>query len=625
MTSSAESPRQHTATTGKPAASWRSDILHMQRHAGNAATTLAIQRATGTATATIAQVDELIDRFNTPEEELIELLGKLSDPDKHTIVVGYRDRLAGVFNFAEMRRAVDKLGAELPVKLDWLQKAAFMTSGINYSEIKKAVTDAPQAQRDMLKNARWKSFFLSVCSNETIIEAVADLHFDLPTQLTWVRGEASALMSLTLAKLRKLLTDASAGDRAIVGGDAWRSFWTDVCTNETMAELVDILFPDNLTRKLEWMADEGASLAQVEAKVAATTDAAQKVAVFASVPVRTMACSLCNNDQLAQLVLNLGGEWAQWRGWMIAKGAPLIPLARAVVARNAVTDPVIRGFLNAAATSAVATRDYLRRLADAQLVSVRAYAGANDLVTELNNDEVRRALAGEIARADQSPHITETLQAGPTTSPFVAMNFNLDSRYTMSYWRDRVEVDVGIALTPASGDARAAELLPSAIATWRSNILGAWDNQFQMQNGQRTIPLRFHANLGNSGPNPVTVHSGAWVWPNLNATNWFVPDPVNQPGQATAVATAPIHEFGHLIGNADEYNLNAAHYLTTVGSPAASDPNAVPSTDSAGTTRYTNVNSVMGSGGPALKRHVMNILAAVNSNLRPGEPAFSWV
>lgn len=601
-------------------------LLALQRSAGNAAATLAVQRAD--PVDNIATLDELLGRIFTPEEQVISLLGRMTAAEKHTVIAGYRDRLAHTLNFSEMRRAVDNLGAELPVKLDWMQKASLLTLAIRYSEIQPEITAAPQTERDMLNNARWKEFFLTVCDNTTIIPALTDLKFNLPTQLTWIRGEASALFSLTFAKLKPLLTAAVAADIAIVGGEAWRSFWTDVCTNATMADLVDILFPDNLTHKLEWMQAEGSSLALVRTKVAATTDAGQKTAVFANATVRSMMVSLCNDNEMIAFVLDLGGDWTQWRPWVLAEGAPMMALARAAVARNLITDPSVRGFVSAAGTSAIAARDFLRGLADPQLAAVRAFAGTNDMIGELtgpNVDEVRRALAGEIARADQSPHVGETLQAGSGTTPFVAMSFNLDSRYTMSYWRDRVEVDVGIALTPATDDARAAELLPAAIGTWRANILGAWDNKFQMTNGQRTIPLRFHANLGSSGPNPVTVHSGRWAWPNLNATNWFVPDTVNQPGQATAVSTAPIHEFGHLIGNADEYSLTAAHYLATVGTSVGSDPNATPSTDSAGNTRYTNINSIMGQGGPALVRHVSNILTAVNSNLRPGEPVFSYV
>jgi hypothetical protein len=394
-----------------------------------------------------------------------------------------------------------------------------------------------------------------------------------------------------------------------------------------MAQLVDLLFADNLVKKLEWMADEGAALDKVNEKVTACTDPAQKVLVFGSNIVQTMMVSLCNDAEMINFVLTLGGDWAKWKPWAQAEGAPLNNLAIAAMIANKITEPTLVGFIRVIQSggSATTARDYIRNLNDADLATLKGSGVPQDVITEVwgsDADPVTRALNGEIFTGEQSVTNAETLLTGPTTSPFVAMNFGDDHRFNITYNRDGVDVNVDVKLTPV--DDRATELLPAAITTWSTNISNAWNNQFNITNGQRTIPIRFHVNLGNSGSNEVNIHSGQWVWPNLNAGNWFVPDTVNQPGQAAAVATAPVHEFGHLIGNLDEYNISAAHYLTVVGTPAATDPNAVGQTDTAGTTRYTNVNSVMGQGGPALSRHVTNILNYVNSNLRTGEPVFTF-
>jgi hypothetical protein len=275
--------------------------------------------------------------------------------------------------------------------------------------------------------------------------------------------------------------------------------------------------------------------------------------------------------------------------------------------------------------SAAAAREYIRNLNDADLSTLVMSHIPEDTITEAWGDDgasVKSALMGEISSGEKTVSTNETLLAGDGTSPFVAMNFGGDHRFTITYKRDGVDVEASVKLTPV--DDRAKELLPAAITTWTTNIQNAWNDKFKITNGQRTIPLRFHPQLGESGTNEVNVHSGEWVWPNLNAGNWFVPDTVNQPGQADAVAKAPIHEFGHLIGNLDEYSITAAHYLEVVGTAAATDPNANAQTDTAGTTRYTNVNSIMGQGGPALQRHVQNILDFVNANLRTGEPTFSF-
>jgi len=90
------------------------------------------------------------------------------------------------------------------------------------------------------------------------------------------------------------------------------------------------------------------------------------------------------------------------------------------------------------------------------------------------------------------------------------------------------------------------------------------------------------------------------------------------------VAQAPVHEFGHLIGNADEYNRTAEHYVQVTGQ-AVTSRGTVPETDTAGTTRYTNSLSLMGSGTHIEPRHANSVLEWVNQNLRSGEPQFSVV
>ena len=680
-------------------------MLSLQATAGNAAVASLLERGASSAPRTttvqrqgpatvdnVAELDKLLDAWLTPHRRILDQLGRLNTTEKATIVAGYRDRLARKLSFAEMREAVVTLGLTLPVKLDWLEKTAFLTSGIAYREIQSYVTAAPQSERDMLKNDRWRSFFVSVCDNATIITAVADLKFDLVTQLTWLRSEASARFSLRYGQVQPLITAASQADRdrlkvpewkswflalcdnrtiftamsdlgfdlptkvewirgeasalfsldytkmspllagappaelAIVGGDAYRSFWTDVCTNATMALLVDVLFPTNLARKIEWMGAEGTNLALIRGKLAGASPA-EKLAVYDSGVVRALMLSLCTTAEYLQFAFDLGGGWPRWLEWAGAKGFTVLSLADATVdlgqfpAGGAVAE-FLRVVHSPGTVDAVHT--HVRGLSDPDLAALNATPMTMDVLNVVfgaAKDPIVRDLAGEISREDRRITNTETLLSGPTSGPFTSGTFGGDQRYTITYQRNALVVDVGIALTPAAGDATAASLLPSAIATWSANISGAWNGKFRITNGQRTIPIQFRPNLGSSGANAVTVHSGVWVWPALNASNWFVPDPA-VPSQMAAVSTAPIHEFGHLIGNLDEYMIGAAHYLTVVGRTPVGDPNA--ETDTAGTTRYANTVSVMGQGSTILQRHVEKLLTWVNANLRPGEPPFTF-
>jgi len=715
-----------------------------------------VQRQPEAPPNNVAKLDELLDRFNTPEDEVISLLATMRPTEKQTVISGYRDKLARTLNFAEMKQAVVNLGTELPVSLDWLEKAALIPRSINYSEIQKLITDAPQPQRDMLKNERWKSFFMTICTNRTIITAVTDLKFDLPTQLTWIRGEASALFWLSFADLKPLLAPPAArADLDIVAGEAWRSFWVDVCNNKTMMELVDILFPDKLEKKLEWMEVEGTDwpdvktkindaksqaerdalkterwkqsfmswctnktmieavqdlkfdlptqltwvrgeastlflnlndlkpllekatpadldiaggdafrpfwmevcnpatikelvdllfptnlarklewmlvkgelkLPDYQAKVTATTDAAQKLGVFANNYVKTTLAGMLAEPDFLGFMFDLGGDWDKWRDWALAKGTKYLELARAAIARSLIPAPVGLTFVNIVIEGSTSKLlAHLRGLSDADLATLKATQMATDLINEAYATDAAKltaALNGESRTVTQNAPINETLQTGSTSSPFVPMPFSLNPNFTVTY-RDKVNVSVGVNVTAAPKDKRAATLLPAAKTLWLSNILGAWNNKFKLQNSVRELPITFKVSL-DAGPNPVLAHSYKWVWPNLNAGNWIVPDD-RRPSQKAAVSTAPIHEFGHLIGNPDEYNLSAAHYVAVTGKVAATDPNGVPETDSAGNIRYTNSLSLMGSGSTVLATHFGQILNVVNANLLPDEPAFTVV
>lgn len=617
-------------------------LIGLQRTAGNQAVTTLLSQpmppAGGQvvqrddAPGSIAALDTALGRLITSKDTIIGVIEKMTDPkDKAAVLAGYKDKLAHALNFAYMKRAVVALGASLPVKLDWLQAASFITSGISYSEIQEFIKPAGQPEKDMLKNGRFKSFFVSVCDNTTIFTAVTDLGWDLPTKIDWIKSEASALMSLNLAKMKPLLDAASPADIAAVTTDAWIPFWTDVCTNATMAEFVEIMSPYNLTKKLEWMAAEGTNLEMIRAKVTAmAANAAELLSLYASAKVKKLMVSECNDEEMIQMVITLGGTWDQQKDWVLAEGASLYKLAAALVAAGKVADPKLVAFINAMAGKAEPARLFLRDLSDADLAALRADA-VKTMVLDVINDKfgsdaapIIATLNGQIATGEKKVSTSETMLAGDTSHPFKEMSFGGDNRFNITYARDKVSVDVGVDLSAATFDSRAKALLPTAKNTWKANILGAWNNKFHLTNDKRTIPMIFNLNL-DAGPNSVTAHSGEWVWPKLNSGNWFVPDTEQQPAQADAVAKAPIHEFGHLIGNLDEYNLDTDHYVSTVHHNPATDPQAVPETDTAGKTRYTNTVSLMGSGTSIEPRHVQNILDFVNANKQSTESAFTLV
>jgi hypothetical protein len=141
--------------------------------------------------ASLQRLDEILNYYDVPEEEVIALCSKLTAAEKQTVLStpSYRSRMAASLGFDEMKQAVNNLGAPLATKLDWMEASSYFVSAIAYSEIKDLVTSATQAERDALKTERWKDFFVTVCNDATMIEALKDLKFDPINAQLWLDAE----------------------------------------------------------------------------------------------------------------------------------------------------------------------------------------------------------------------------------------------------------------------------------------------------------------------------------------------------------------------------------------------------------------------------------------------------
>ncbi|HEU5108967.1 MAG TPA: hypothetical protein VFT95_10475, partial [Micromonosporaceae bacterium] len=215
-----------------------------------------VHRNTGTQTDP-QRLDELLDRFNVPESEVIALIAKMVPADKAVVATpAYRTKLAAALNFAEMKQVVVVLPLNLAQKLEWLNAAAMITSGIDYGEIRALVTGASQGDRDALK-AGWMGFFVAVCDNATMVTALDDLNYDLVTKLTWLNAEMTATsVELSYPTVRPWILAASQADRDKLKTPGWMSFFVAVCDNATMETAVgDLAFP--LPEKLTWLMAEG--------------------------------------------------------------------------------------------------------------------------------------------------------------------------------------------------------------------------------------------------------------------------------------------------------------------------------------------------------------------------------
>lgn len=139
----------------------------------------------------LSLLDAALDKWNVPEDDVIAICGKLNAIEKIVLMTtpSYRAKMVSALNGSEMIRAIAGLGFPLSMQLDWIEAAAVATSMISYSDIKRLITSASQPERDALKSTHWQAFFVNVCTNATMIEALVDLKFDIGTALQWLSAE----------------------------------------------------------------------------------------------------------------------------------------------------------------------------------------------------------------------------------------------------------------------------------------------------------------------------------------------------------------------------------------------------------------------------------------------------
>ena len=238
-----------SAATLEPTAPER--VLALQRTAGNRAVGQMLARETATKKpAGLERLDELLDKFDVDENAVIAHLATLSDPEKAIVLRDYKARIADPLNPNEMARAVKSLNTTLWNKLVWVGAAGEP----DYGDIRELITSTKeQKEKTAIGTKEWRSWFIAVCSNATMKQAVVDLGFRLPTQLWWMAGE----MSADYSDIRSLCqaTTVTDDDRKALKTTDWRDWFVGVCGDATMRDAVVDLKFDAVT-KVEWLLAE---------------------------------------------------------------------------------------------------------------------------------------------------------------------------------------------------------------------------------------------------------------------------------------------------------------------------------------------------------------------------------
>jgi hypothetical protein len=290
---------------------------------------------------------------------------------------------------------------------------------------------------------------------------------------------------------------------------------------------------------------------------------------------------------------------------------------------------VVQGSPNAADI-----RRTIANLSDAEFAGIRDVVGLRDVLRRLVDDDtylflLRMLDEGLINEETERNTWSETLQNDDPNAPgniFIPMTYTGTTAFDVAQMRDRIQVDMRIKMN--AGDTGAEAKMSAFEQRLEPLIEGIWDSRYSLRNANRTIPIRINCNFTSDNPHHtinVYAKSTGVNYGEYNLSNWY-PDATNFSN------LAPAHEFGHMLGNRDEYNLSSADYLGTVGTNPATDASATKETDDVGNERFTN-DSVMGGNvaGRVDPRHLTYFVNWMNSNRRKRadgtflEPAFTLV
>jgi hypothetical protein len=291
------------------------------------------------------------------------------------------------------------------------------------------------------------------------------------------------------------------------------------------------------------------------------------------------------------------------------------------------------GVLQSSPTSGDIKRT-IANFSDADFAAVRDVVGLRDVLRTMVDDEtylflLRMLDEGLINEETEKSTYSETLQNDDPNAPgniFIPMTYTGSTAFDVAQMRDRVQVNMRINMN--AGDDGAKTKLTEYKNRLEPQIEGIWDGKYSLRNANRTIPISINCNFTSDSPHHsinVYAKSTGVKYGEYNLSNWY-------PDAAGFSTLAPAHEFGHMLGNRDEYNLSQADYIGTVGTDPTTDANATKETDDVGTERFTN-DSVMGgnAAGRVDPRHLTYFVNWMNRNRRTKadgtflEPAFSIV
>lgn len=412
----------------------------------------------------------------------------------------------------------------------------------------------------------------------------------LHQKLNWMAAEGSSWKLV-----RPLLTDASVPDgqkTELYQQNYLRRFFSSICGDDEMEEAVGLL-GGTLEAQLNWMFVEGTSVAAVRRRIAAHPPD-KRSAIYKYDYLRDFFAELVGDDGMAQMVDLIGGTLDERLRWMAYEDTNY---------------------------DAVASR--IRLASDTDYKTVTADT-RRALQADLSAKEWRRVEAmldrgvlnaEEIDTSRKEPHWEKKDYTDPKAKWYVE-TYDVESKYQLERTRTELRVRVRIEFTGVKPSAAHLKL-------WRDGIDAVWKGAFHVENADgKKLPIVFDPVFGASNPHhkielvppEYDKNLKKYVKGRANAGKWYAgPNANSVLPEDTTNGLSAAHEFGHLVGLTDEYQLAKADYERIVGpAPAAVEPPG-------GFTSHT----IMGDKtGGAQVRHMAAFVTWLNAHRLPGEKPY---
>jgi hypothetical protein len=442
----------------------------------------------------------------------------------------------------------------------------------------------------LLKLADMRKLAVSAFNDDEMARAIVSLKGgELIHKLQWLQAEGSKL-----ALVWPLIVDPKtpAAEKAeLYRHNDMRDFFGDLCNDDEMASVVDQL-GGSLAAKLNWMFAEGTSWKAVVAKFNATTDPAQKTALYALDYMRKDFEDLLNNGEMAALVDMMGGTLDQKLTWMASEGTNgglVLPKVQHAPAADlsgvsAKTRAAVKGELSKADYA-----QFVRMLDEGLLTSE------------------------EVSHKSTEKHF-ELKDPTDASKGWAEKTFDWKTKYEIVHSRTELKMTVRLRLTGQTATAAHRKV-------WLDGIANRWNGKFHLENAAGThLAVVFNPQFVDSGEhNSIEVHPPPIV--RENSSNWYAGPTANadasKPPDTTTGDTAA-HEFGHLVGLEDEYRLSAAEFKRIVGRDATA-------ADADTGTGFEGSQLMQAGGSDVEQRHLSAFLTWINGHLVAGEKPYALV